>query len=197
MEANTNNARAKATSQTALNNLLDKTDIHTKRMAGMMLLAALAPGTIAMVDDQETSMLGNVVSGLTSTTGLGLGGYIGHRANTVSPEMRDEFIRENIDVFKDESKKIGRSQGASEAVQYFADKKRELLNDISPIDIKRAKAFNSMARQFPEFGEMIADLNILDKTPRQVRGMTRGAGIGALLTAAPAYLALRNGQIEE
>ena len=190
-------ARTNAVGSTALNNLLSKTDANTKRMAGAALLAGLSPGTISWMDDQETSLMGNTISGLLGVGGIGLGGYLGHRAGTIAPENREQFIRDNIDILKAESKTIGREQDAAAAVQYFADKKRELLNDISPIDAKRALQFNAMAKQFPEFGEMIADLNLLEKTPRQVRNMSRGAALGALATAIPAYLAMRNGPVEE
>ena len=189
-------ARVNAQGNTGWQNLLSKTDANTKRMAGAALLGILAPSIASKFEGEENSYLNEMLGGGVSLVGTGLGGYLGHKAGTIAPEHREQYIRDNIDILKAESKAIGREQDAAAAVQYFADKKRELLDDISPIDAKRAIEFNHIAKQFTELGEMVAELNILKKTPRQVRGMTRGAALGALATAIPAYLLMEQGSNE-
>ena len=44
--------------------------------------------------------------------------------------------------------------------------------------------------------EPIAELDLANKTPRQLRGLSRGAAIGAAASAIPAYLLMRGGDSE-
>lgn len=188
--SNTDNAeRAKAVSNTAFGNLNKKVDKNTKRMAGVALGAMLVPSTIGLFDDNETSFGESAISGGIGLAGVGLGGYMGYKNSTIKPDEMDAFVRDELNKYKTEASIISRKD-PSAGVEHFALRKGQLMEDISAIDPQRAKVFNQTLRKVPDLGEMVADLDLLNKTPRQVRGITRGAMLGALASAIPAYLAM-------
>lgn len=187
---NNNRERVKAASATAFGNLRSKTDVNTKRMAGAALAAALAPSFVGMVDGRDSDFVSDFVGSGLTVAGTGLGGYLGHQRSTIPESEMDAFIDNELATYKAEAKEIARTN-PQEGVNHFAERKRQLLADIAPIDPKRAPALNATLRQMPEFGEMLAELDIANKTPRQVRGLSRGAAIGAVASAIPAYLLMR------
>jgi len=189
-------ARYTAAANTAMGNLNQRVDLNSKRMAGAALAAALVPSIGMVVDNQETNLGGFIGSGLLSTAGLGLGGYLGYRNAHIDDAIRDEFIRDEVSRMKNASKVAAKEIGPQAAVEQFARDKQALLADLDPIDAKRAAVINNELREFPEVGPILAEMDLGNKTPRDVRGITKGALIGALASMVPAYLALRNGEVE-
>lgn len=190
MTVDSSKERVKAASATAFGNLRSKTDVNTKRMAGAALAAVLAPSAIGMLDGRDSDFVSDFASGGLSVAATGLGGYLGYQQGTIPADGMDAFIDNELATYKAEAKEIARVS-PQEGVEHFAAKKQQLLADIAPIDPKRAQALNATLRQMPEFGGMLADLDIANKTPRQVRGLSRGAAIGAVASAIPAYLLMR------
>jgi hypothetical protein len=187
---NSTRERVKAASATAFGNLRSKTDANTKRMAGAALAAVLAPSAIGMVDGRDSDFISDFAGGGLSVAATGLGGYLGYQQGTIPADGMDAFIDNELATYKAEAKEIARTS-PQEGVEHFAAKKQQLLADIAPIDPKRAQALNATLRQMPEFGGMLADLDIANKSPRQVRGLSKGAAIGAVASALPAYLLMR------
>ena len=179
--------RAQAQSATAFGNLRDKTDLATKRMAGAALLAAFGPSILTMVDGEENTMVGDILGGGASVAGIGLGGYLGYRDSTIPAEQLDQYKRSQMSEFKKEVKELMKTN-PEKARDKLAALKNTMLNDLEPIDPKRAPALNHMFRSLGEIGEPIADMDLANKTPRQLRGMSKGALIGAAASAIPAYL---------
>ncbi len=187
---NSNQQRARATAKTAMGNLNDKVDTHTKRMAGLALAGLLAPGVVDMVDDKNSNFAEDFVGGTIAAGGLGVGGYLGYRQATIPEAEMDNFIANRVAELKKEAQVISKTQGPQAGVEYFAREKANMLDDLGPIDPKRAVAFNNNLRSAGDFGGMAADLDLPNKSPRQLRGMSRGAALGALASALPAYLML-------
>ena len=189
-------ARYKAHAETAMGNLNQKIGVNTKRMAGAAVLAGLIPGIGMMVDDQDTNLGGYIGSGLMSTAGIGLGGYLGYKNAHVNDADKEQFIKSEVSRMKNASKVAAKDIGPQAAVEQFAREKQAMLEDIDPIDAARAKIINKELRAFPEVGPMLADMDLGNKAPRDIRGISKGALIGALASMVPAYLALRNGDVE-
>jgi len=185
--------RANAQSKTAFQNLRNKTDVNTKRMAGLALAAMLGPGIVSMFDGNDDNIMSDFGSGSVTLAGLAGGGYLGLRGVNIKPEDLDAFKRQEISRIKSEVKDLGRTDPAA-AVELFSRMKGEMIDDISPIDPARAKTFNQSVKVVPELGHMVADADLLNRTPRQLRGVTKGAALGALAAALPAYLATRNSE---
>ena len=184
--------RANAASQTAFENLRNKTDLNTKRMAGVALAAMVAPSLVSMFDGNEDNIMSDLMMGGIGIAGVAGGGYLGYRNVNIKPEDLDAFKRDEISRIKKEVKDLGKTDPAA-AVNQFSRMKGEMLDDISPIDPKRAKTFNQ------ELGTIIGrsaanDADLLNRTPRQLRGVSKGAALGALAAALPAYLASRNSE---
>ena len=179
--------RVKAASATAFGNLRSKTDVNTKRMAGAALAAALAPSVVGMVDGRDSNFVSDFIGGGLSVGATGLGGYLGYQQGTIPADGMEAFIDNELATYKAEAKEISKTNPQA-GVEHFAERKQQLLADIAPIDPKRSPALNATLRQMPEFGGMLADLDIANKTPRQLRGLSRGAAIGAAASAIPAYL---------
>ena len=184
--------RANARSQTAFQNLRSKTDANTKRMAGVALAAMVAPSVVSMFDGNEDNIMSDLMMGSIGTVGIAGGGYLGYRNVNIKPEDLDAFKRDEISRIKTEVRDLGKTDPAA-AVEQFARMKGEMLDDVSPIDPTRAKAFNQ------ELGNIIGrgaanDADLLNRTPRQLRGVSKGAALGALAAALPAYLASRNSE---
>ena len=189
-------ARYKAAAHTAMGNLNQRIDTNTKRMAGAALATAVLPGAMSWVDDQETSILGFLASGALSTAGIAGGGYLGYRNAHVPEDTRDQFIRNEVDKLKAASKVAAKDIGPEAAVEQFARDKQMLLEDIASIDPKRAAVINRELNRIPEIGPILKEMDLGNKSPRDVRGIGRGALTGAALSLIPAYLALRNGEVE-
>ena len=184
--------RANARSQTAFENLRNKTDLNTKRMAGVALAAMVAPSLVSMFDGNEDNIMSDLMMGGIGTAGIAGGGYLGYRNVNIKPEDLDAFKRDEISRIKTEVRDLGKTDPAA-AVEQFARMKGEMLDDVSPIDPTRAKAFNQ------ELGNIIGrgpanDADLLNRTPRQLRGVSKGVALGALAAALPAYLASRNSE---
>ena len=193
---NNTQARYQAAADTALGNLNQRIGLNTKRMAGGAIAAGLAPGLLSYIDDQDTNLAGFTGSGVLTVAGIGAGGYLGYRHSHVNEALRDELIRSEIDKLKAKSKQAAKQIGPQEAVEQFARNKQALLEDLSPIDAQRAPIINRELGKIPEVGMILKDMDIGNKTPRDMRGMSRGALLGGLISLIPAYLALRNGEIE-
>lgn len=184
--------RANAASQTAFENLRNKTDLNTKRMAGVALAAMVAPSLVSMFDGNEDNIMSDLMMGGIGTLGVAGGGYLGYRNVNIKPEDLDAFKRDEISRIKKEVKDLGKTDPAA-AVSQFSRMKGEMLDDISPIDPTRAKTFNQELSNI--IGRHAAnDADLLNRTPRQLRGVSKGAALGALAAALPAYLASRNSE---
>lgn len=192
-----NSARANAAASTAFGNINRKIDANTKRMAGSALIAGLLPSFAMYGDDQETNLAGFLASGAITSAGLGLGGYYGYKNSHINDADKYEFIRNEISKLKNDSKALARDIGPQAAVEQFARDKQLMLDDIDPIDSKRAVFINKQLESMPDVGPLLAKMDIGNKSPRDIRGMTRGALIGGLASVIPAYLAVRNGDIEQ
>jgi len=189
-------AQAAATG-TAFSNLKEKTSPATKRMAGALLAAVVTPSVLAAVDNQDEGLSNSIISGGLTLGGTAAGGILGYQSGHFATDSAKEaFVRDTIKDMKVKSQQIAAEAGPAAGVEYFANAKKQLMQSVEGIDPKRANVFNNSMRQFPEFGEMIADLDLLRKTPREVAGMTRGAALGSLAAVLPAYLAMRGGEIE-
>lgn len=191
-----NKRRARdAGARTAFNNLREKTDLPTKRMAGATLAAILAPSVIGALDDEEgfSTASGSVLGVLGATTG----GYIGFKnahSKLATEELKDAIISEAMAGIKIEGKKIAAETGnAQEGINHMARRKAQLIEEISPIDPTRAATFNNWLRDKP-FIDDLAGIDLLNRSPREVRGMTKGALLGALTAMVPAYFLTRAGE---
>ena len=140
--------------------------------------------------------MGSVLSGGLAAGAIGAGGYLGYKNAHIHPDQKDDFISNEVSRLKGESKIAARDIGPQAAVEQFAREKQAMLESIDPIDSKRAGSINGFFRSMPEVGPMIADMDLGNKAPRDLRGMSRGALVGALASILPAYLALRNGDVE-
>ena len=189
-------ARRAANATTGLGNLNKKIDVNTKRMAGAALAAALLPGVGSWIDDQETNFVGSLASGTIGLGGIAGGGYLGYKNAHIGEGQRNDFISDEIARLKGESKIAAKDIGPQAAVEQFAREKQAMLESIDPIDPKRARDINNVIRGFPEMGPIIAEMDIPNKSPRDIRGISKGALIGALVSMVPAYLALRSGDVE-
>ena len=197
MEQTAQQARYRANADTALGNLNQKIGLNTKRMAGAAFAGAVLPGTLALIDNQESDFLGNALSGSLSVAGIGAGGYLGYKNAHVAEDAKDDFLKAEIKNLKDKSKAAAKIIGPQAAVEQFAREKQALLEDLAPIDPKRAAIINRELGRIPELGMILKDMDLGNKAPRDVRGIAKGALIGALASIAPAYLALRGGEIED
>jgi hypothetical protein len=193
MAQNAQRQRANAQSKTAFQNLRSKTDVNTKRMAGLALAAMLGPSVVSMFDGNEDNIISDLGSGMVTAGGLLGGGYLGLRGVNIKPEDLDAFKRQEISRIKSEVRELGKTDPAA-AVELFSRMKGEMMDDVSPIDPARAKIFNQSVKVVPELGHMVAEADLLNRTPRQLRGVTKGAALGALAAALPAYLATRNSE---
>ena len=186
-----------AEAKTGFENLKNRVTPDTKRMAGALLAAVLTPSALSLVDDQETSISGGLLSGLIGTAGVGGGGYLGYKSSRLSDEGKDALVKSVLKDLKTKSQEVAAREGAAAGIDYFGKAKADLLEILDPVDPGRSPQFNAvMRREVPEVGDMIADLNLLQRSPREIRGMTRGAALGALAAALPSYLALRSGEVE-
>lgn len=170
---------------------------NTKRMAGAALVATFGPAALALIDDQQTDFVDSLLAGGIGATGLLGGGYIGYRQGVMPEDMRDEYIRSEVAQLKKASREIAKTEGVQASVDKFARGKQAAIEDISGMASKYNNQINSKFRQIPEIGQNIADLNLGNRTPREVRGMARGALIGSLAALVPGYLTMRSGPVEE
>ena len=185
--------RAYAQAATGYDALRHKLDINTKRMAGAALAAAFAPVIAKSVDDQEDTFLGDFIGG-GLLVGGGVGGaYYGNQG--VRVDDKDAFIQSEMSKLKREGKELAQKIGPEAARDYIVQRKNQILQDIEPIAPRQANAFNARARQYP-LGDEVADMDLLRKSPRTIRGSTRGAMLGLLAAALPSYLMMRGGEID-
>lgn len=189
-------AQAAATG-TAFTSLREKTSPATKRMAGALLAAVATPSVLAALDNQDETVTQAIGSGLITAGGAVGGGYVGYRSNHFANDnAKEAFVRDALTDLKVKSQQIAAEAGPAAGVEYFAKAKGQLMQSLEGIDPKRANVFNKSMREIPELGDIVADLDLLRKTPREVAGMTRGAALGSLAAALPAYLAMRGGEKE-
>lgn len=185
-----NKQRVYAAAGTGFDELRNRLDPNTKRMAGAALAAYLSPGILATFDDQKTG-IGQILAGTAIMgTGVGVGGILGNRS--VRIEDKDEYVRQAMSNLKAKGKELAKKVGPEAARDFIALEKEKLIKDISPIAPNQAKAFNIAAKSMGN--EMISDLDLLNRSPREIRGTTRGVLLGTLASALPAYLAMRGGE---
>ena len=186
-----------AEAKTGFENLKSRITPDTKRMAGALLAAAMTPAALSLVDDQETSISGGALSGLIGAGGVIGGGYMGYKSSRLDDKGKDALVKKALVDLKAKSQEVAAREGPAAGIDYFGKAKAQLLEIINPVDPGRSKQFNAVARhKIPDVGGIIADLDLLQKSPREIRGMTRGAALGALAAALPSYLALRSGEVE-
>lgn len=192
-EQEANRKRVFANARTGFDQLRDRLDPNTKRMAGAALAAYLAPLTAASFDDQETGMMQSLAGGVILGGGMVGGAILGER--NVSIDDKDEYVRQAMSELKKKGRELAKEVGPEAARDFIALEKEKLMKDISPIAPRQAKAFN-MAAKAVGGGGIFEDLDLLNRSPRQIRGTTRGVLLGTLATALPAYLAMRGGEID-
>lgn len=164
-------ARADAQYNMVAERLRERLGPGPNRMAGAAMAATLAPGVVALMDDQETNILGYLASGAIGLGGLGAGMHVGYQQS----QDVDAYIKAGVADLKKQSVEIAKKEGPAAAAQWFGEAKQQLMNEVNPI--------------MPQAG--------LHRSPREVRSTVRGAMIGSALAAVPAYLAMRNGQVSE
>ena len=192
---NPNQQAADSVSRAAFDTFSSRLDPNTKRMAGAALAAMMTPGMLSAVDNQEESLLGQFGSGAVTLGGTALGAAVGLDDGRLSDEMKELYIETEIDELKRKSKNIAREKGAQAGAEYFGKAKQKLLESVEPIlNPVQAKNLNYFFARHG-FGELNT-LGLGSMTPRELRYMGRGAGLGALASIPLAYQALRGGEIE-
>lgn len=189
-----NKQRVYAAARTGFDQLRDRLDPNTKRMAGAALIGYLAPGTLAAIDNQETGFNELAGGSLILGTGIGAGAVLGNKNVRIAD--KDEYVRQAMSDLKAKGKELAKKVGPEAARDFIALEKEKLMKDISPIAPRQAQAFNMAAKSMGIGGDILSDLDLLNRTPRQIRGTTRGMFLGTLATALPAYLAMRGGEID-
>ena len=181
------NEAAKAAFRTGAQNLWDRTDRNTHRMAGGALAAVLLPGMLASIDNQEEDFANQLLSGGITAGGVGLGAYIEQMSQHLTPEQMDDYINNAVNDLKAKSKVDMKESGPQAAADRFGRAKQAVYDEVNPVDPQpgRRKVF-----------EQVTGMDALGRSPRELRGMTRGALIGGLLAAPLAYGVMRNGEIE-
>ena len=180
-------AASNAAFRTGAENLWNKTDRMTHRMAGGALAAALLPGIMSSLDNQEENLGQQLVAGGTIAGGIGIGQLIERSLDNMSPDEIKDFINMEVGELKRKSKETMRTKGVQVANDEFGKAKQRLLDDFEPVDaqVGRRKVFENRT-----------GFDLLGQTPRNLRSMTRGSLLGALAVAPLAYGALRGGEIE-
>ena len=75
------------------------------RMAGAAMGALLAPGVVALMDDQETNILGYLASGAIGLGGMGAGMHVGYQqSQDVDAYVKAGFIlkKQSVEIAKKE-----------------------------------------------------------------------------------------------
>lgn len=180
-------ARARAAFNTGTQNLFNRTDRMTHRMAGGALAAALLPGLMSSVDNQEENIAQQLLSAGITVGGASLGTVIDRDHNYMSPEQIDEYIKDEIVELKRKSKENMKTKGVEEANAEFARAKQKLYEDFQPVDSQKGRR---------EVFRKVTGADLLSQTPRNLRSLSRGALLGAIAAAPLAYGVLRGGEIE-
>ena len=180
-------ARQRAAFRTGAQNLWNRTDRMTHRMAGGALAAALLPASLSMIDNQEENLAQQIIAGSITGGGIALGQIIERSLDQMSPEEVEEFLKMEVNELKRKSKETMKTKGVQSANEEFATAKQRLYQEFEPVDEMqgRRNAF-----------ENVTGADLLGQTPRNLRSMTRGALLGALASAPLAYGVLRGGEIE-
>ena len=180
-------ARVRAAFKTGSQNLWNRTDRMTHRMAGGALAAALLPGIMSSVDNQEENLGQQLLSGGITAGGVGIGALIEQSLDHMSPREIQEFIKDEVGELKRKSREDMKTKGPQQANEEFGRAKQKLYEDFEPVDSQpgRREVFRRMTG---------ADL--LGQTPRNLRSLSRGALIGGLAALPLAYKVLRGGEIE-
>lgn len=171
----------------AADNLVNRSLPNTGRMAGAALAAGAIPGLVSMVDDQETNVFGTAASGLIGGGGIALGGMIGYGNSHLGDDAKEAFIRQETNKLKVQAQQNRAVSGPTAAADDFGYAKTRLLESVEPISPREGKVL----------GKRSDAAKILNMTPREIRGMSKGAMLGAIASALPAYLAMRNGDVEQ
>ena len=182
-----NNPAAEAMFNTGLSNLGSRTDANTKRMAGAAFLAAMTPGIMSTVDNQQESFLGEALSGAITLGGVGLGAYTEHEIARMSDSEKEFIIETKMDELKRKSKETMKREGPVVANEQFGREKQRMLEDLEPIDTNKGR--RKVMRDVTGF-------DLLGMTPRSMRATARGALMGGLASIPLAYLPLKGGEIE-
>lgn len=182
-----NNPAAQAQFRTGLGNLNRGTDLATKRMAGAALLAALVPGAMSAVDNQDESSLGEALSGAITLGGVGTGAYMEHRCSQLTEAEKEEMIAQELNELKRKSKDSMKTDGPIAANEQYGENKRKMLADYESIDS------NEVRRMLME---RATGFDVLGMTPRSARSVARGALMGGLASIPLAYMPLRGGEID-
>lgn len=164
----------------------------SKRMAGAALGSLLIPSTLGMLDNQEEDWVSQyLLSPGILGVGTAAGGAIGYNQAHLSDKEKEAYADQALKDLKTKSKARAKEVGPKQAVDEYGYAKATMLDDISPIGPKYGKVFNKATKGIP----VVGDIDLPNRTPREMRGMTRGALIGALASIAPAYAVLRGGEL--
>lgn len=198
---NADQQRLKAAGNTAASKANNVIDARTKRMAGMAVLAALAPGVMSSVDNQEENLAQQLLSGGITLGATALGAEEGLRSATFLTDIeKEDFIAKEMDNLKQQMKQVSKEQGVQAGVEFFAKGKEKLLRDLEPVlSTAQARNLQGYARMTggSAFEDVVQALKLDSRSPRQLRRGAIGAAIGAGAGLLPAYMALRGGEIEE
>ena len=138
------------------------------------MAAFLAPPILSVLDDQETTMMGNVGAGLLMGSGIVGGGMIG--ANSARRAAADpELKRSTLDELKVRAQQISNEQGVAAGQAHFAQGKEKFMDDV----------INPVSKKFG-----------LNESPMFYRRGMAGSALGALTMMLPAYMAMRNGEVQ-
>tara|TARA_R110002012_G_scaffold50126_2_gene129833 strand:- start:3812 stop:4372 length:561 start_codon:yes stop_codon:yes gene_type:complete len=180
-------ARVRAAFKTGSQNLWNRTDRMTHRMAGGALAAALLPTGLSMVDNQEENLAQVLIAGGLTGGGMAIGQIIEETLDQMSPEEIEEFIQMEVGELKRKSRQDMKTKGVQQANEEFGRAKQKLYEDFEPVDAQPGRR---------EVFRRVTGADLLGKTPRNLRSMTRGALLGGIAAAPLAYGVLRGGEIE-
>ena len=167
----------------------DRITPNVDRYAGAVLAGALAPGIGSVLDDQDENLLNSLLSGSLTLGGFTAGSVLGMRSGSFKDETaRNDYVRSAVSEIKKEAEIIRAKEGPLAAADYFGRAKETLMHDIDPIS--QAKVDELKAKGMPW------ENSIYNMSPRQANGTIRGAALGTLAAALPAYFAMRGGEIE-
>jgi len=179
--------RVRAAFRTGSQNLWNRTDRMTHRMAGGALAAALLPGTLAMMDNQDENFAQQLIAGGITGGGMAIGQMIEKSLDQMSPEQIEEFIQMEVGELKRKSREDMKTKGVQQANEEFGRAKQKLYEDFEPIDSQAGRR---------EVFRRVTGADLLSKTPRNLRSMARGALLGGIAAAPLAYGVMRGGEIE-
>ena len=180
-------ARVNAAFRTGTQNLWNRTDRMTHRMAGGALAAALLPGLMSSVDNQDENIAQQLLSAGITAGGVGIGQLIERSIDNMSPDEIEDFIKMEVGELKRKSREDMKTKGVQQANDEFGRAKQKLYEDFEPVDAQPGRR---------EVFRRKTGFDVLGQTPRNLRSMSRGALLGGLAAVPLAYGVLRGGEIE-